>query len=99
LANRQTCELHLTNNLAEAVALAMRSLPEKTARTGSLLGAHPASVRVRDGVDLTAPVLQDSMDGETGHEIDRRPALSCWTRTSPFGSTVAATAYALPRGP
>jgi hypothetical protein len=58
-------------NKTEAVALAMRSLLEKTARTGSLFGAHPASVRVRDGVDLTAPILQDPMDAETGHEIDR----------------------------
>jgi hypothetical protein len=58
-------------NKTEAVVLAMRSLLEKTARTGSLFGAHPGSVRVRDGVDLIAPVLQDSMDGETGYEIDR----------------------------
>ena len=26
-------------------------------REGSLYGAHPGSVRVRDGVNLTAPVL------------------------------------------
>jgi hypothetical protein len=68
----QTAADRLTaGNKTEAVALAMRSLLEKTARTGSLFGAHPASVRVRDGVDLIAPVLQDTMDGETGYEIDR----------------------------
>jgi hypothetical protein len=58
-------------NKTEAVALAMRSLLERTARTGSLFGANPGSVHVRAGVDLVAPVLQDSMDGETGYEIDR----------------------------
>ena len=62
----------LTNgNKTEVVALAVRSLLQKTGRTGSLFGAHPGSVRVREGVDLTAPVLQDPMDAETGFEIDR----------------------------
>jgi hypothetical protein len=32
---------------------------------------HPGSVRVREGADFTAPVLQDPMDAETGFEIDR----------------------------
>jgi hypothetical protein len=68
----QTAADRLTaGNKTEAVALAMRSLLEATARTGSLFGAHPGSVRMREGVDLTAPVLQDTMDGETGYEIDR----------------------------
>jgi hypothetical protein len=58
-------------NKTEAVALAMKTLLEKTARSGSLFGAHPGSVRVHEGVDLIAPVLQDVMDGETGAEIDR----------------------------
>jgi len=58
-------------NKTEAVALAMRILLEQNARAGSLFGAHPGSVRVRDGVDLTEPVLQDPLDAETGHEIDR----------------------------
>ena len=58
-------------NKTEAVAMAMRSLLERNARTGSLFGAHPGSVRVKEGVDLVAPVLQDLMDGETGHELDR----------------------------
>jgi hypothetical protein len=58
-------------NKTEAVALAMRRLLEQDSRAGSLFGAHPGSVRVRDGVDLTAPVLQDSLDAETGRELDR----------------------------
>jgi hypothetical protein len=58
-------------NKTEAVALAMRSLLQKTERSGSLFGAHPGSVQVRSGVDLVAPVLQDPMDAETRYEIDR----------------------------
>jgi hypothetical protein len=58
-------------NKTEAVAMAVRSLLERNARTGSLFGAHPGSVRVKEGVDLIAPVMQDPMDGETGHELDR----------------------------
>jgi hypothetical protein len=68
----QTVADRLTGgNKTEAVALAMRSLLERDARSGSLFGAHPGSVRVRAGVDLVAPVLQDPMDGETGHELER----------------------------
>jgi hypothetical protein len=33
--------------------------------------AHPGSVRIRPGVDLTAPALTDQIDAETGHEIRR----------------------------
>jgi hypothetical protein len=51
--------------------MAVRTLLEQDSRTGSLFGVHPGSVRVRDGVDLTEPVLQDPPDAETGHEIDR----------------------------
>jgi hypothetical protein len=58
-------------NKTEAVAMAVRTLLEQDSRTGSLFGAHPGSVRVRDGVDLTEPVLQDPPDAETGREIDR----------------------------
>ena len=58
-------------NKTEAVAMAMRHLLERDVRAGSLFGTHPGSVRVRDGVDLTAPVLEDPMDAATGHEIDR----------------------------
>jgi hypothetical protein len=58
-------------NKTEAVALAMRHLLEQDARKGSLFGAHPGSVRVRDGVDLTAPVFDEALDAESGREIDR----------------------------
>jgi len=58
-------------NKTEAVALAVRQLLEQNARSGSMLGAHPGSVRVRDGVDLTAPILRDQPDAETGHELER----------------------------
>jgi len=58
-------------NKTEAVALAVRRLLEANARTGSLFGAHPGSVRVRDGVDLIAPALDVEPDAETGREIER----------------------------
>jgi hypothetical protein len=58
-------------NKTEAVALAMRQLLERHARADSLFGAHPGSVRVRDDVDLTAPILEDLADAESGVEIDR----------------------------
>jgi hypothetical protein len=58
-------------NKTEAVALAMRRLLEQSARSGSLFAAHPGSVRVREGVDLTAPVLDEIPDAESGKEIDR----------------------------
>jgi hypothetical protein len=58
-------------NKTEAVALAMRRLLDQEARAGSLFGAHPGSVRVREGVDLTAPVLDVASDAETGAEIRR----------------------------
>ena len=58
-------------NKTEAVALAMRRLLEEDARSGSLFAAHPGSVRVREGVDLTAPVFDETLDAESGKEIDR----------------------------
>jgi hypothetical protein len=58
-------------NKTEAVALAMRRLLETDARTTSLFGGHQGSVRVRDGVDLTAPSLDVAPDAETGREIER----------------------------
>jgi hypothetical protein len=62
----------LTNgNKTEAVALAMRRLLEQDARAGSLFGAHRGSVRVREGIDLIAPILDVEPDAETGREIDR----------------------------
>lgn len=58
-------------NKTEAVALAMRRLLEADARAGSLFGAHPGSVRIREGVDLIAPALDVEPDAETGREIER----------------------------
>lgn len=58
-------------NKTEAVAVAMRRLLEQTARRGSLFGAHPGSVRVAEGVDLTEPVLDVEPDAETGREVER----------------------------
>jgi hypothetical protein len=58
-------------NKTEAVALAMRRLLEQDSRSGSLYAAHPGSVRVREGVDLTAPIFDETLDAESGKEIDR----------------------------
>lgn len=58
-------------NKTEAVALALRRLLEADARAGSLFGAHAGSVRVRPGVDLTAPILESVPEAESGREIDR----------------------------
>ncbi len=58
-------------NKTEAVALAVRRLLDENARAGSLFGAHPGSVKVRDGVDLVAPALDVEPDAETGREVER----------------------------
>jgi hypothetical protein len=58
-------------NKTEAVALAVRRLLDQNARSGSLFGAHPGSVRVREGVDLIASVLDVEPDTETGREVER----------------------------
>ena len=58
-------------NKTEAVALAVRRLLEQNARAGSLFGAHRGSVRVHEGVDLVAPVLDVVPDAETGREVER----------------------------
>jgi hypothetical protein len=60
-----------SGNKTEAVALALRRLLEQEARKGSLFGAHLGSVQVRDGVDLTAPTLDDVPEAESGKEIER----------------------------
>jgi len=60
-----------SGNKTEAVALAMRHLLDNEARSGSLFGAHPGSVTVRRGVDLTLPVLDDELDAESGKEMAR----------------------------
>jgi hypothetical protein len=58
-------------NKTEAVALAVRLLLDQNGRKDSLFGAHPGSVRIRKGVDLTQPILDVVPDAETGREIDR----------------------------
>jgi hypothetical protein len=58
-------------NKTEAVALAIRRLLDQDARVGSLFGAHPGSVHIREDVDLTAPILDVIPDAEAGGEIDR----------------------------
>ena len=58
-------------NKTEAVALAVRRLLDQNARSGSLFGAHRGSVRVREGVDLIASVLDVEPDAETGREVER----------------------------
>jgi hypothetical protein len=58
-------------NKTAAVAMAMRSLLARDERAGSVFGSHPGSVRVRDGVDLVAPIFDGTSDAETGYEIDR----------------------------
>lgn len=58
-------------NKTEAIAMALHRLLEQDARSRSLFGAHPNAVRVREGVDLTAPILNDPMDAATGREIER----------------------------
>lgn len=58
-------------NKTEAVALALRRLLDAEARTGSLFGAHPGSVRVGEGVDLAAPALDVIPEAESGREIAR----------------------------
>jgi hypothetical protein len=60
-ANRLT-----SGNKTEAVALAMRSLLAMHVRKGSLYGAHPGSVKVRDGVDLTSTASDIEPDAATG---------------------------------
>ncbi len=67
----ETARTLTRGNKTEAVALAMRQLLDRHARTGSLFGAHPGSVRVRPGVDLVAPALDITPDAETGRELDR----------------------------
>jgi hypothetical protein len=50
-------------NKTEVVALAVRTLDERDARSGSLFGAHKGSVALREGVDIAAPILDDAERG------------------------------------
>jgi len=56
-------------NKTAAVGLAVRRLLDQEGRSGSLFGAHPGSVTVCDGVDLTAPALDIEPDAQSGREI------------------------------
>ena len=58
-------------NETELVAIAVRRLLAEKARSQSLFGSHPGSVKVRRGVDLTRPVLDEAMDAKTGREVRR----------------------------
>jgi hypothetical protein len=58
-------------NKTELVASAVRRLLEETSRARPLFGAHPGSVKVRQGVDLTQPVIDMEIDAESGREIRR----------------------------
>ncbi len=55
-------------NKTEAVALAVRRLLAENAREGSLSGAHPGSVRDREGGDIVGPILDAGPDAATGRE-------------------------------
>ena len=68
----QTAAARFTNgNKTEAVAMAIRDLLEKEERARSLFGRHKGSVKVRQGVDLTAPTFDD--DWETKASSGLRP--------------------------
>jgi hypothetical protein len=49
---------------ASPVGRATTLKEERNRRSGSLFGSHRSSVTVRDGVDLTAPILDDAMEAE-----------------------------------
>ena len=51
-------------NKTAVVAMALKALSQRDVRSGSLFGCMQGTVVVRDGVDLTAPVLEDAMDAE-----------------------------------
>ncbi len=61
-----SCSRASRDTETEVIALALRNLDERDARSGLLFGANRGSVVVRDGVDLTAPILDDLMDAEVG---------------------------------
>jgi hypothetical protein len=58
-------------NKTEVIALGMRRLLDQDARMGSLFGAHPGSVRVRDKADLLETALDVTPDAESGREVER----------------------------
>ncbi len=66
----QAAEKLTSGNKTEVVSLAVRRLLDQNERSGSLFGAHPGSVRIAPGVDLTEPALDVVPDAETGRELD-----------------------------
>jgi hypothetical protein len=56
-------ERRTSGNTTEVVAMALRNLHNRDVRSGSLFGANPGSVTLREGVDLTAPIPEE-MDAE-----------------------------------
>ena len=58
-------------NKTELVATAVRHLLDEVSRTQPLFGAHPGSVKVRRGIDLTRPVIDLETDAESGREVRR----------------------------
>lgn len=58
-------------NKTELVATAVRRLLDDTARAKPLFGAHPGSVKVRRGIDLTQPLMDMETDAESGREVRR----------------------------
>lgn len=73
----QAAEKLTSGNKTEVVNLAVRRLLDQNERSGSLFGAHPGSVRVAPGVDLTEPVLDVVPDAETGRELAHRASECC----------------------
>jgi hypothetical protein len=55
------------------IPMTLRNPQAPAIRSGSLFGGHPGSVTVREGVDLTAPILEEEDLREApgdGHSID-----------------------------
>ena len=45
--------------------------PDETGRVRPLFGAHPGSVKIGSGSDLTQPVVDPLTDAESGQEVRR----------------------------
>lgn len=53
-------------NKTELVAMSLAAFEKSRERTGPLFDTMRGSVKIREDVDLTAPVLEDPMDAELG---------------------------------
>ncbi len=62
----QAAKRFTAGNKTAAIKLALQRLLDQSSRSASLFGAHPGSMHELAGVDLTAPVLTDPLDAETG---------------------------------